>query len=322
MPKKSDAYTIFILPDPTSKPYSFSIRKKTCRIIGGVLFVALVAVFGLVIQSFSLVEDLSEVASLREENKTQRTQIRSAFDSVSDLKQQMARLLELDEKLRVMTDLSPKKKSVRDLAQGGTEEQVDTATIEESDIVMLEELSESHPVQVRKEVTEKVILGLTQDLVHLQKQVVEETESFKELIQAISEIQMRWARTPSIWPVRGWVTSSFGLRTSPFTGKLVMHNGLDISAHRGTPVVATADGTVQRAHFDNDLGRGIFIRHDYGKVTIYGHMDKMVVLKNQTVSRGDVIGYVGSTGKSTGPHLHYEVRINNVPVDPTRYILN
>ncbi len=167
-----------------------------------------------------------------------------------------------------------------------------------------------------------VINSLKTELKHLSRQIVEEEESFKELIDTIMEIESRWAGTPSIWPVKGWVTSSFGPRVSPFTGRRAMHNGLDIAARRGTKVTASADGTIYKIGFDNELGRGIFIRHGHGKTTIYGHLDRQVVSIDQEVKRGQVIGYVGSTGKSTGPHLHYEVRVNNISVDPMRFILN
>jgi murein DD-endopeptidase MepM/ murein hydrolase activator NlpD len=316
MSKKSNAYTVFILPDPTSKPYSFSIGKKTVRYLLGVLLVGMVALSGFFAQSLSILSDISELRVLRNENKEQRVQIQSAINSVNDLKKQMVRLVELDEKLRVMTDLSPKKGTMRTLAQGGSEQPVDSLNIESIDFSTV-----GQPT-ANKASTQKVVGALQDDLKLLESQILEEEESFRELIKAISGIQLRWASTPSIWPVKGWVTSSFGPRTSPFTGRLAIHNGLDIAAHRGTPVVAPAVGVVIHAGYDNELGRRVFINHGFGKKTIFGHLNKQVVQSGQDVQRGDVIGYVGSTGKATGPHLHYEVRINNVPVDPMRYILN
>ncbi len=316
MSKKSNAYTVFILPDPTSKPYSFSIGKKTVRYLLGFLLVGMVALSGVFAQSISILSDISELHVLRKENKEQRAQIQSAINSVNDLKKQMVRLVELDEKLRVMTDLSPKRSSMKTLAQGGSEQQVDPLNIESVDFSTVGQLNAS------KSSTQKIVVALQEDLKLLESQILEEEESFKELIRAISGIQMRWASTPSIWPVKGWVTSSFGPRTSPFTGRLAIHNGLDIAAHRGTPVVAPAVGTVMNVGYDNELGRRVFINHGFGKKTIYGHLNKQAVRSGQAVQRGDVIGYVGSTGKATGPHLHYEVRINNIPVDPMRYILN
>jgi len=315
MGDKKSTYTIFILPDPTAKPYSFSIRRTTCHYLVAFLLVSLVVVFGFFMQSITVLQDVSELGVLQEDNKAQRAQLQSVVKTVSNMKQKMARLAELDEKLRVMTDLSPRKGSVNILAQGG--EEVDLGppplTIEKIDL---------SPGWEKKIHPKAVIHTLKDELKRLSEQAEEEEKSLKELIETIAAIELRWAGTPSIWPVRGWVTSSFGPRISPFTGRRVMHNGLDIAARRGTRVTASADGIAYKVGVDNELGRGIFIRHGYGKTTIYGHLDRQVVSVGQEVKRGDVIGYVGSTGKSTGPHLHYEVRVNNVPVDPMRYIVN
>ena len=128
------------------------------------------------------------------------------------------------------------------------------------------------------------------------------------------------ADAPSIWPVEGIVTSSFGEREDPFNGEGAFHAGLDISAPTGTLVRATGDGLVDSAAMENGYGREITVDHGHGVRTVYGHLSGMVVLAGQHVTRGQVIGYVGQTGRSTGPHLHYEVRINNVPVNPHKYL--
>jgi len=314
MEKKKSAYTVFILPDPTAKPYSFSIKRTTCHYLISFLLVGLVVVFGFFMQSLIVMQDVSEIGALREDNKAQRAQLQSVVKAVNDMKQKMSRLVELDEKLRIMTDLSPRKGGVKILAQGGSERPLaDLPEIEKID------LSPGWEKTIRPRT---VIRSVETELKRLSEQVIEEEESFKELIEAIAGIELSLASIPSIWPVKGWVTSSFGPRVSPFTGRRAMHNGLDIAARRGTKVTASADGTVYKVGFDNELGRGIFIRHGHGKTTIYGHLDRQFVSTGQEVRRGQVIGYVGSTGKSTGPHLHYEVRVNNISVDPMRYILN
>ena len=101
-----------------------------------------------------------------------------------------------------------------------------------------------------------------------------------------------------------------------------MHNGLDIAAPKGNRVIAPALGIVTDVRYDLDLGRMVAIDHGYGRVTRFGHMSRQAVRVGQQVTRGQVVGYVGSTGQSTGPHVHYEIRINGIPVDPTRYIVN
>jgi len=128
--------------------------------------------------------------------------------------------------------------------------------------------------------------------------------------------------TPSIAPVRGILTDGFGGRSDPFTGEPGTHNAIDISSAIGQAVRAPADGIVVKSEWANGYGNVIYISHGYGYSTRYGHLSAFAVRPSQHVKRGDVIGYVGSTGRSTGPHLHYEVRLNNNPVNPLEYILN
>jgi murein DD-endopeptidase MepM/ murein hydrolase activator NlpD len=125
---------------------------------------------------------------------------------------------------------------------------------------------------------------------------------------------------PSIWPVEGRVGSSFGEREDPFNGEGKFHTGVDIEAPYGTPVRATADGDVSGAAMGAGYGREIVLDHGHNFLTLYGHLSAIAVLPGQHVSRGQVIGYVGQSGRATGPHLHYEVRINNVPVNPHKYL--
>ena len=132
-----------------------------------------------------------------------------------------------------------------------------------------------------------------------------------------------WLRAnsaPSVWPVEGQVTGSFGERIDPFNGEGAFHTGIDIAALVGQSVVAPADGTVQYADFLGGYGRAIILEHGHGIATRYGHLSAFAVAPGQQVHRGEVIGYVGDSGRSTGPHLHYEVRINDTPVNPYKYL--
>jgi murein DD-endopeptidase MepM/ murein hydrolase activator NlpD len=128
------------------------------------------------------------------------------------------------------------------------------------------------------------------------------------------------ADAPSIWPIEGIVTSSFGEREDPFNGEGAFHSGIDISAPYGTPVRATADGEVSSAAMGSGYGREVVLDHGHDLRTVYGHLSAIAVLPGQHVIRGQVIGYVGQSGRSTGPHLHYEVRVHNVPVNPHKYL--
>jgi len=125
---------------------------------------------------------------------------------------------------------------------------------------------------------------------------------------------------PSLWPVIGPITGSFGERIDPFNGEGAFHSGVDISCRFGEPVLATADGTVSYADFYNGYGRMIQIEHGGGVSTRYGHLSGFAVTDGQTVHKGQVIGYVGLSGRSTGPHLHYEVRIHDTPVNPHKFL--
>lgn len=128
------------------------------------------------------------------------------------------------------------------------------------------------------------------------------------------------ADAPSLWPVEGKLTSSFGEREDPFNGEGAFHAGIDISAPDGTPVRVTGDGIVSGMEMGRGYGRQIVVDHGHNVVTVYGHLLSVVAIPGQKVTRGQIIGYVGRTGRSTGPHLHYEVRINNVPVNPHKYL--
>ncbi len=146
-------------------------------------------------------------------------------------------------------------------------------------------------------------------------------QSVLELWDFLDERESLLSATPSIKPVKGWFTSRFGYRLSPWTGRPVMHNGIDIAASPGTPIFAPADGVVSFAGYDAGYGKLVSIDHGYGVVTRFGHNSQIFVKVGQKVTRRDIIAGVGTTGRSTGPHLHYEVRVNNVPVDPMNYIL-
>jgi murein DD-endopeptidase MepM/ murein hydrolase activator NlpD len=128
------------------------------------------------------------------------------------------------------------------------------------------------------------------------------------------------ASTPSIWPAHGWLTGTFGGRSDPFTGEPGFHQGIDISTEKGQPVFATADGTVQSAAYTGDYGNLIILTHGFGLSTRYGHLSGFAVTPGQLVKRGDVIGYVGSTGRSTGAHLHYEILANGNTMNPLQLL--
>jgi murein DD-endopeptidase MepM/ murein hydrolase activator NlpD len=128
------------------------------------------------------------------------------------------------------------------------------------------------------------------------------------------------ATAPTLWPVVGHINSTFGARSDPFNGEGAFHRGVDIQAGYGTAIIAPAGGVVRYADFMNGYGRAMVLDHGNGITTLYGHMSGFVVTEGQIVNRGDTLGYVGQSGRATGPHLHYEVRIFNTPVNPQRFL--
>jgi murein DD-endopeptidase MepM/ murein hydrolase activator NlpD len=156
--------------------------------------------------------------------------------------------------------------------------------------------------------------GLLRDVLHIIQDQLNRVRPAAERRQALA------AATPSIWPVSGWLTSSYGNRVDPLTGVLDFHRGLDISADAGQPVRATAEGTVTTARGSGNFGNLVEVDHGFGITTRYGHLSRFAVQEGQQIRKGDVVGYVGSTGRSTSPHVHYELLLNGRPTNPLRLL--
>tara|TARA_B100001248_G_scaffold262438_1_gene258449 strand:- start:6319 stop:7323 length:1005 start_codon:yes stop_codon:yes gene_type:complete len=156
----------------------------------------------------------------------------------------------------------------------------------------------------------------------LTKQATLREQNIIKLWEKLGNRKSLLRATPAIRPTRGWFTSRFGYRKSPFTGRLMMHKGIDIAAPYGSPIYAAADGIVSYAAFESGYGKLISVDHGYGVTTRYGHASAIDVKVGQKVKRGDIIGRIGDTGRATAPHVHYEVRKNGVPVDPANFILS
>ena len=163
---------------------------------------------------------------------------------------------------------------------------------------------------------------LRENAERLQNKIELNNKSFLALSEYVGQQQSRWRYIPSIAPTRGHVGSGFGPRIHPVTGEVgKMHQGVDLSNDRWTPIYATADGIVELAQFSSSFGNYVAINHGNGLKTRYGHMQMFIVKPGQFIRRYQTIGYMGSTGRSTGPHLHYEVWVGDHPVNPVAYIL-
>lgn len=291
------------LPGPNAEVRTLSISKSVIKSVLISLVGVLVISLYLVYEYNNVKDKVWELQSTREELMQQKAQVQNFALSILDYKRQMFRLRDLDTKLRRAVSLGPRDRAQQLLGIGGPDE---------LGLQNLSTLGEKRQEEALKE--------MSQELAQLKGVALKQEASLQALIEYFEDKRSMYTATPRSWPVRGWVTSPFGNRTSPFSGILKFHEGIDIAAQTGTPVVAPADGVVIKAGFGTGYGNMVEISHGYGMRTLYAHNSRLNVKAGQKVKRGDVIAYVGDSGSSTGPHLHYEVRINNIPVNPIRYL--
>jgi len=145
-------------------------------------------------------------------------------------------------------------------------------------------------------------------------------ERLQTVRTGVEKQQALASATPSIWPVVGYLSSMFGTRKDPFTGEPDFHGGLDIAAPHGAPIRATADGTIESAGYAGNYGNAVVVRHGFGIATRYAHMSRIAARPGATIKRGDIIGYVGATGRATSAHLHYEILLNGQAINPLRLL--
>ncbi len=297
-------FNILIFGHKTSKTRHLRINKKTVKISFYLLGFILLSTTFFFCDYIQVKKKAFELNRLRQETQNQRSQIQFFSARIEDLEKQLSRLKELDRKIRIIANLEKGQETVASMGMGGPS-----------------------PSDIRdKLMKEKDEAGLIQqmrsDVERLQSEAMSREDSLSELERLLQMKREMLAHTPSIWPVHGWVTSGFGYRTNPFTGLTQLHEGLDIANRVGTPVLAPANGVVSDIGNDNVNGKIVVLFHGYGITTRYAHLNKVLVRVGQRVKRGDKIAEVGMTGKTTGPHLHYEVRVNGIAANPMRYILN
>ena len=310
MSKRADQeFHIVVFPSATSRPRRFSIRRRTVRVLllATVIAVVLEALF--LVQYVTRSGEIWELETLRSEASQHRHQATALSSAMEDLRKQLSNMREVNVRLRVMLGLDPPKIPPSPLGLGGKEE---SRVVPHS----------AGGMGGEGESLSEVVVPLQQKLTWLKEEAVIQERYLHELTGIVGQRRAQWASTPSIWPVRGWVSSGFGRRVSPFTGEDTMHSGLDISAPMSTPVKAPAAGFVIAAGPEKSLGHVVVLSHGYGFKTLYGHLSKVRVRTGQTVKRGDIIGEVGNSGLSTGPHLHYEIEVHGAVVDPIKYIIN
>jgi len=295
----------------TSDIREFSIHKVILRLsflmgvfaIAGITFMGYdyVRLKSIALNNTALTQTICEQQN---EIKNQRTQIQGFASEIEALKGQVDTLSKFEDKVRVIADIKQTSDSSGLIGIGG---------------IPREELDPDIPLEKKhNNLMREMHQQINQTALAAKKQALD----FKNLIKLLEEKKNLLASTPSIKPVEGWITSKFGYRTSPFTGQKEFHSGIDISNKKGTKILATANGKISYAARKMYIGNLVVIDHGHGRLTRYGHLEKILVKRGQQVKRGDVIALLGNTGQSTGPHVHYEVKIDGTPVNPLNYILN
>jgi len=296
----SDHFTLMIIPNRKSGVKKISVPKTFIRnIIIASVVVTLVTLY-VIYDYASIKRDRAELARLRAQTKEQSQQFRDLAMRIDEFASRMEELRQTDKKIRVLAYETSKDKKLP-LAIGGSDHET-----------RMKDLSNQE--------NDKLITGMHKGIEKLNENAKDREKSFDELLAFLHEQKSILASTPSIWPVTGWITSEFGIRQSPFSSGLEFHKGLDISTRFGKEVVAPADGLVVTSAFDSSDGNYIKIDHGHGLATGFAHLSRMAVKQGVRVKKGQIIGYVGDTGRSTGSHLHYAVFVNNIPVNPKRYL--
>ncbi|MEA2030095.1 MAG: M23 family metallopeptidase [candidate division Zixibacteria bacterium] len=292
--------TLMLIPNSEGTLKQF---RMPVALIYGIALVVIFLLFGsffLSAKFFSNRVDNKELKTLQTENQTLQNKYEQMRWHLAEVESRYEELVQKEIHIRSLFELPEIDLQQRQLGIGGP----------------------SFPKPVVRSETETEALNTEAEVDHLLRLSEFELEKYAEVESSLLSIKDRLNHTPSIWPSKGWISRGYGMKPDPFTGIIRMHRGIDIANHIGTPVVAAADGKVVSEGKNGGLGKSVAIDHGYGFVTRYAHLSGYEVKRGEYVKRGDVIGLIGSTGYSTGPHLHYEVIRNHKSINPYKYILN
>jgi len=295
--------TILLLPNDSTNVKQFRIPRFFLYMF--LFFIPFIAayIFWVIGDYKDVKAKVPEIASLQKQNEQQKVQLTYLGQRIERINQKMSELNEFDRKLKIMTNLDESAGQGPFIGVGGSEP-----------MMLASNSYVNEPVK-------DMVRSMHQSLDVLNEDIITGDQVKHKLFQYLEDQKVLLSSTPSIWPTKGWLSSRFGYRISPFTQRKEMHKGLDISTRLNTPIVAPADGIIIKMGWNGSFGKMISIRHGNGYITKYAHLNKILVEKGQAVKRGDKLGLVGQTGRSTGPHLHYEVHLKGVPVNPLRYIV-
>jgi murein DD-endopeptidase MepM/ murein hydrolase activator NlpD len=294
-------------------PNSSTNKVKEMNISYGMLVsILIIVVTGLLsLATFLITSKNGNQQVVKETTSNNNLNIKNANDPlikrISELQSEIKRLngvmgdlVKNDDMLRTVADLPPVSLDTRMVGRGGP-------SLKYNDVY-------------NNSPDAKTVSNIEFDIDKLVKQAEFQKDSYSKIQDQLTRNSDILAHIPSITPTNGYFTSFFGMRKDPFTGKETFHSGIDISARIGEPVYASADGEVTYDDFSNGFGLTIIIDHKYGYSTLYGHLSKILVHRGDKIKRGDLIGEVGSTGRSTAPHLHYTVRLNGKDIDPADFL--
>jgi murein DD-endopeptidase MepM/ murein hydrolase activator NlpD len=299
---KSQIFTVIVVSDHSQAVRKFRVPRRWLQKAGwGGVALAVAALLGLG-HYVTLLGASNENSSLREENAQLRSQVLLVQEKVAHISATLDRVERFDAKLR--TAVTSLQDPERNLAIGpvGLPEP---------------EVAPAGPAPA----VEQNVQGLPGRLGSLEGEAARQEQSLRELQEYFDDQRSLLASTPSIWPTRGWVTSDFGTRLDPYSVERQMHEGLDIATPHGQPVLSPSDGVVVFNGVEGGYGKVLVVDHGYGVKTRYGHLSEILVTPGEQVRRGARVALVGNTGRSTGPHLHYEVRVNGVADNPRKFIL-
>jgi murein DD-endopeptidase MepM/ murein hydrolase activator NlpD len=303
--------TFILLSGNGSKIRQFSSTRRLLG-LGLALVVACLSALGVLARDYQRLRgDVARnvlleqsIAKREHEISFQHQQIESFANEINNLKERLLALNEFERQIRVIANLDHPAEQENLFGIGGS-------TPEDLD-----------PGGQMKRDQANLLRNMHEQVEQLEIAAIQEEKGMGKLMDALTKQRNLLACTPSIRPAKGWISSQFGYRTSPFTGRREFHSGVDIANSHGTSILATADGVVSFSGPKHLLGNLVVVDHGHGLVTRYGHVEESLVKRGAKVKRGALIAKMGNTGRSTGPHVHYEVRLNGLPVDPVKYILN
>lgn len=323
-------YTILLFSNSADAPKKFVVPSSLVYCVG--IIGAILIVFGtsVLVDYTQLLFEKNQAHWLRTENRFLKEQFKEIEGQLVALENSLERVDSFSRKLRLITNIGAPDRELElsvPINPIGTEDMKTVQGRWPANIGPIEgffDKQEYKSPPSNGELSVAMKSDYSQIAVRMENVIKGTDLKEKDVLQLWKELSDKndiLLSTPSIRPALGWITSNFGTRSSPFSGDTSLHKGLDIAADNGTPIRAPASGVVSFVGFDEGYGKSVSIDHGHGIVTRFAHCSQLYTKIGQRVRRGDVLAAVGNTGRSTGPHLHYEVRLNGVPVNPEKYIL-